>query len=265
MSQNSFTVTAIPAFSDNYIWALTQSTSDNLVLVDPGDAKVCIDYIEQHNKVLTDILITHHHSDHIGGLADLRRYCQQKSWPLCVYFPKNNDIKEGDVGVDEQSEVNLSAIDATFNVIDLPGHTLGHVAYISQDKLFCGDTLFSGGCGRLFEGTPAQMHHSLGKLAALAEQTQVYCAHEYTQANLHFALTVEPSNVDLLNYYNQVEQLRAQNKATIPSSIALEKKINPFLRSDQTEVAESAALYVNNALANEVEVFAAIRQWKDNF
>ncbi len=270
MSQNKIAerniiVTAIPAFSDNYIWAITNTTSENLVLVDPGDAQVCIDYITANNKILTEILVTHHHSDHVGGLAALKAYCQKNKWPLTVYYPENKNIVEGDITVNETSIIDLASLNCQFSVIELPGHTLDHIAYLTEQQLFCGDTLFSGGCGRLFEGTPAQMHHSLSKLSALPETTQIYCAHEYTQTNLNFALAVEPTNLELINYYNQVQELRDNKQITLPSSIGLEKSINPFLRCHVAEVIESASLYKEMPLNSPTETFAAVRNWKDNF
>ena len=150
-------------------------------------------------------------------------------------------------------------------MIDLPGHTSGHIAYLSEDNLFCGDTLFSGGCGRLFEGTPEQMLSSLEKLSALPERTHVYCAHEYTQANLNFALTVEPCNTELVHYYNQVLQKREHGIATIPTSIMLEKKINPFLRSHEASLMTSASEYSESAVQDKLQTFTIIRGWKDNF
>jgi hydroxyacylglutathione hydrolase len=264
-------ITAIPAFTDNYIWALQSNSNNTIALVDPGDAEVCLNYIQQHQLTLNSILITHHHPDHVGGIKKLKDYCQQHAWPLTVYGPKHESIPHCDVSLVEDEVVELSELNASFTVIDLPGHTLGHIAYLSDDALFCGDTLFSGGCGRIFEGTAEQMHHSLNKLAALSERTQIYCAHEYTQANLDFALTVEPMNMELVHYYNQVKKLRAENKSTIPSSIAVEKKINPFLRCHIDEVQQSAREYTNTAQSNAEDTkitlttFAAIRTWKNNF
>lgn len=265
LGQQKLTVNVIPAFSDNYIWALGNHSTDNVVLVDPGDAQVCIDYIEAEHKVLTEILITHHHQDHVGGLPALKSYCQEKNWPLTIYTPEHESIAYSDVAVNEQSQISLASLACSFEVIELPGHTLGHIAYISQGHLFCGDTLFSGGCGRVFEGTYQQMHHSLNKLSALEDDTKIYCAHEYTQANVNFALAVEPNNIDLVQYYNQVKKLREQQLPTLPSTIALERSINPFLRCQQSEVIQSAELYSGKTLLDSNEVFATIRQWKDIF
>lgn len=269
MSNSAFSVNAIPAFSDNYIWIIQSNESNHCALIDPGDADVCLNYIEQHQLFLTDILITHHHNDHIGGLKKLNEYCLQKGWPLNIYTPAKNEISPSNQTVDDKDKVTLSfgsnSSVLTAQVIGLPGHTLGHVAFLLEDALFCGDTLFSAGCGRLFEGSPEQMYHSLAKLTALPLATKVYCAHEYTQANLDFALTVEPSNFDLVNYYNQVTSLRAKNTATIPSSIGLEKQINPFLRTSEPEIKETIQQLSGQEINSDVEVFAALRKLKDNF
>ncbi len=259
------TVTAINAFSDNYIWAIGSNEHTNIALVDPGEPQVCIDYIEEHKKILTSILITHHHPDHVGGINALVDYCQQHSWPITIYGPANENIPQRDIALVENDVVELKAVGITFKVIDLPGHTAGHIAYVNQDSLFCGDTLFSGGCGRLFEGTAEQMHHSLNKLSNLPDSTQVYCAHEYTAANLNFALTVDPENFDLINYFNQVANLRAQNQTTIPTNIGLEKSINPFLRCQQVALQASASDYSNKNVSLGEETFAVLRQWKNNF
>jgi hydroxyacylglutathione hydrolase len=265
-------VEAINAFNDNYIWAIRSSNNNALALVDPGDAKVCIDYIEQHGLVLASILVTHHHSDHVGGIKTLLEYAKSQNLSVTVYGPANENIADLDKKLNENDNIFLAELDCQFSILDLPGHTKGHIAYLQrgsnreQPTLFCGDTLFSGGCGRLFEGTPEQMHTSLNKLAALADNTLVYCAHEYTQANLAFALTVEPTNHDLQQYATQVDNLRLQNKRSIPSSIGLEKKINPFLRCAHKSISLAAEHYNENKKHNTTtEIFGTIRQWKDVF
>lgn len=258
-------VSMIKAFSDNYIWAISSNNKPLIALVDPGDANVCIDYIEQNQKQLSTILITHHHPDHVGGIKKLLNYCRDKQWPLTVYGPENEKIPHCDVKLNENSVVQLDDLALELTIIDLPGHTSGHIAYLAQDNLFCGDTLFSGGCGRLFEGTPSQMLASLNKLQSLPDNTKVYCAHEYTQANLTFALTVEPSNSELVNYYNQVVEKRADNIATIPTSIMQEKLINPFLRCDQKSIMASASEYSAKINDDILSTFTTIRTWKDNF
>lgn len=264
-STTKMKVSMIKAFSDNYIWAISSNDSNKLAIVDPGDANVCIEFIEQQNLQLSNILITHHHADHVGGINKLVEYCKNKQWSLTVYGPENESIPHCDVTLNESQTVKLADLGFEFTVIDLPGHTSGHIAYLSEDNLFCGDTLFSGGCGRLFEGTPEQMLSSLDKLSALPERTHVYCAHEYTQANLNFALTVEPCNAELVHYYNQVLQKRENGIATIPTSIMLEKKINPFLRSHEASLMASASEYSESVVKDKLQTFTIIRGWKDNF
>jgi hydroxyacylglutathione hydrolase len=264
-STTKMKVSMIKAFSDNYIWAISSNSGNKLALVDPGDADVCIEYIEQQNMQLSTILITHHHADHVGGINKLVAYCQSKQWPLTVYGPESENIPHCDIALNESHKVNLADLVLEFTIFDLPGHTSGHIAYLSQDNLFCGDTLFSGGCGRLFEGTPSQMLSSLEKLSALPERTHVYCAHEYTLANLNFALSVEPSNSELVHYYNQVIQKREKDIATIPSSIMLEKKINPFLRCHKASLMTSASEFSGDEVDDKLKTFSIIRAWKDNF
>lgn len=264
---SSIKITAIKAFSDNYIWAMTNEHV--ATLVDPGDANVCIDFLETNKLTLNAILVTHHHPDHTGGINKLVDYCQQKKWPLSIYGPKNESIPHCDVKLDENDRVFLNDLNIDFQIIDLPGHTAGHIAYFAYDNLtpilFCGDTLFSGGCGRLFEGSPEQMLNSLTKLSSLPEKTKVYCTHEYTQANLEFALTVEPTNQELVNYNEKVTELRSKDHATIPSTIQLEKKINPFLRCNKQSIQASAQQFSAEEISTPLDTFTTIRRWKDQF
>ena len=264
---NPVNITPIKAFSDNYIWAITNKQV--ATLVDPGDASVCIEFLEKNTLTLTSILITHHHSDHTGGINQLVDYCQQKKWSLTVYGPANENIPQCDVKLNENDSVVLDELNINFRIIDLPGHTAGHIAYFATDHvmpiLFCGDTLFSAGCGRLFEGSPEQMLNSLTKLANLPENTQVYCTHEYTQANLAFALTVEPNNQALVTYNKKVNELRSKGYATIPSTIELEKQINPFLRCYKQSVQASAQQFATDSNGTPQDTFTTIRRWKDQF
>ncbi|MDX2370091.1 MAG: hydroxyacylglutathione hydrolase [Colwellia sp.] len=264
---NPVSITPIKAFTDNYIWAITNKHV--ATLVDPGDADVCIEFLEKNKLTLSAILITHHHSDHTGGINMLVDYCQQKNWSLTVYGPANENIPHCDVKLKENDTVILNELSINFRVIDLPGHTAGHIAYFANEHLtpmlFCGDTLFSGGCGRLFEGTPEQMLNSLTKLANLPEHTKVYCTHEYTQANLTFALTVEPNNQELVNYSNKVNELRTQGHSTIPSTINLERQINPFLRCHKQSIQASAQQFSTNTKGTTQDTFTTIRRWKDQF
>lgn len=254
----------IPAFADNYLWLLVQQ--DRAVVVDPGDAAPVEAALSARGLTLEAILITHHHPDHIGGLGAL---LQHRAVP--VYGPRKEEqtirllthpLVEGD---------HVTVLGRRFEVMEVPGHTLGHIAYFTPASdlqgplLLCGDTLFSGGCGRLFEGTPQQMHTSLSRLAALPGATQVYCTHEYTTSNLLFARTVEPDNAELSDYWDRVRSLRAADTPTVPSSVEQEMRINPFLRTAHPAVREAAAAHAGRSLQDEAAVFAELRRWKDNF
>ncbi len=265
MSEPMLNIHAIKAFNDNYIWLIINESNNHCALVDPGDGQVCLDYINSQNLILDAVLITHHHSDHIGGLELIKQFAQNQGQPLSVYGPGAEAIALLDHKLVEGDAITLPNLELCLQVIDLPGHTFGHIAYYGDDMLFCGDTLFSAGCGRLFEGTPAQMLNSLTKLAKLPEHTKVYCAHEYTISNLNFARTIEPDNGQLQSYYQNVLQLRANNIATIPTTIGLEKKINPFLRSHIASVKTIAEQKAQKLLQTDEQVFAIIRTLKDNF
>jgi hydroxyacylglutathione hydrolase len=251
-------VVPIPAFKDNYIWSLNDGRS--AAIVDPGDARPVLDYLTRENLELVAILATHHHADHVGGVAELRR-----GRDIPVYGPRHEPIETLTHPVSGGDRVTIAALGATFEVIDVPGHTRAHIAYYGSKLLFCGDTLFACGCGRVFEGTPAQLHASLAKLAALPEDTLVYCAHEYTLANIRFARAVEPGNTALAERERADAQARAQNRPTVPSTIGREKATNPFLRCAEPEVIQAAAHQRGAAVVDPVEVFAAIREWKNRF
>ncbi|GGB49034.1 hydroxyacylglutathione hydrolase [Shewanella inventionis] len=258
-----FKVHTIAAFKDNYIWLIHQIGSSKAYVVDPGCAQSVIDYLATTTLNLVGVLITHHHSDHTGGIAQLQQHFDHR---LVVYGPSNEQI----AGLTESLSININTtIDISHlgnvQVFAVPGHTLGHIAYYIDNKLFCGDTLFSGGCGRLFEGTPNQMLQSLKMLAQLPDNTEVYCAHEYTRANLNFAQQVTPNNIELNKYSQKVDQLRSQNIPSIPSTIAIEKAINPFLRChiNETQVAISNEYKIPNI--DEIQTFTLMREWKNNF
>lgn len=252
-------ITPISAFNDNYIWALGHPGNNACVVVDPGDADAVLNWLKTTTYQLAAILITHHHSDHVGGIEKLLKHSA-----VPVYGPAHEKIPHRDNDLFDGDKIYLADIDCHFNVIEVPGHTAGHIAYYNDDWLFCGDTLFAAGCGRLFEGTPEQMHQSLSRLAALPAATQVYCTHEYTLANLAFAALVEPDNMALKQRTVEATEQREMNMPTLPSTIGLELKTNPFLRSEENSVKQAAEQHIGHALDSATDVFAAIRQWKDN-
>ncbi len=255
-------VSAISALKDNYIWALWRDDCPEAVVIDPGEAAPVVQWLESRGLGLGAIVVTHHHWDHTHGIADLRA-----RWPVDVHGPAHESqaIEALANPLQDSDELALECVNASFRVLDIPGHTLGHIALHGEGLVFSGDTLFSAGCGRLFEGTALQMHTSLQRLAQLPEDTKVYCGHEYTEANLHFSLAVEPDNTDSRNQLAEVLQLRQSGQPSLPSSICQELKINPFLRSSKPTVVAAAEAYAGQALEDEVAVFAALRQWKDNF
>jgi hydroxyacylglutathione hydrolase len=250
----------IKAFNDNYIWCLIDRQRQRAVVVDPGDAAPVKQFLKEQSLSLQGIIITHHHIDHIGGLEQLLR-----GRSVTVYGPHNPAIKAISHRLSENETVEL--LGYRFDVLAVPGHTLDHIAFYCEElsALFCGDTLFCGGCGRLFEGTPEMMLSSLNKLSALPDTTRVYCAHEYTQANLHFAEAVENNNADLQKRIRNVQLLRDKAQPSVPSTLAEEKLTNPFLRCAQADVVQSAMKRGCPANSTTAEVFATIRSWKDNF
>ena len=248
----------IEAFSDNYIWLVT--TNEGSIVIDPGESSKTIELLKKRDLNLKAILITHHHFDHTGGIDEVKLFSSTK-----VYGPKN-DISSIDVRVEVGQALSLIGID--FEIIELPGHTMDHIAFYTNNNgnplLFCGDTLFAGGCGRVFEGTFEQMHESLMKLKSLPANTKVYSGHEYTTANLSFAKEVEPLNKNIISRYNEVLKLRKEGIPTLPTTIEIELKTNPFFRCDVEEVQDSL-LKKFNIERNEQEIFKALREWKDNF
>jgi len=255
-------VTPVRAFTDNYIW-LVHSPRDasRVVVVDPGDARPVERALASRNLTLAGVMITHHHGDHVGGVDELLR--TRRGIP--VYGPANEIIPGNPQRLREGDRALFPELELSFDVLDVPGHTAGHIAYVGHGAVFCGDTLFSAGCGRLFEGTAEQMHSSLSKLAALPAETLVYCAHEYTLSNLKFGQVVEPGNQATASYLAHCRELRGRDEATIPSDIRRERNVNPFLRCDDETVKQAAEAYAGRRLPSQPEVFAVIRQWKDSF
>ncbi len=248
-------ITAIAAFKDNYIWCLRQAKL--ALIVDPGDAAAVQLYLQQLQLNLAVILITHHHPDHTGGIKELKQL-----WPdAVVYAPalEQDKIPYADVWLHDNDQIGLADFNLSFQVMQLPGHTLGHIAYYSAPVLFCGDTLFNAGCGRLFEGSAAQMWQSLSRILMLPDQTLIYATHEYTLANLEFARWADPDNTELADYQHWCQQQRELQQPTLPTPLAVQRKINPFLR------AEDVGLQHRWQQHNAVDLFTALRSAKDRF
>ena len=251
-------IESIEAFTDNYIWLVT--TNEGSIVIDPGESSNIINLVHKNQLDLKAILVTHHHFDHTGGIEEIISHC-----PVDVFGPFNNiqtirkKLKGGD---------RLNVIGIEFEIIEIPGHTLDHIAFYSENNgrpiLFCGDTLFAAGCGRVFEGTYEQMFESLIKLKNLPTNTNIYCGHEYTLSNLKFAKEVEPFNKDILSRYNKVLKLREKGTPSVPSTLSTELKTNPFLRCDNKEVQENISSKFKITKENK-EIFKALRSWKDNF
>lgn len=257
MSSNQLDVSPIAILTDNYAWVL-QPDDSPVVVVDPGEAGPVLQWLQSRRLALAAILLTHHHGDHVGGVARLAQAYQVR-----VFGPAEEHISGVTDPVSHGSSVSLKGVD--LEVIEVPGHTAGHVAYRGPGIVFTGDALFAGGCGRVFEGTFEQMHASLQRLAALPAQTLVYCAHEYTAANLAFARQVEPDNHELAKRLEQVRGLREQGQPTLPCTISDELGTNPFLRCHHHAVVEAACRHANRQVAPGAETFAVIRGWKDGW
>ncbi|KAF0205618.1 MAG: hydroxyacylglutathione [Gallionellaceae bacterium] len=256
-------IVPIPALTgtyDNYIWILHDGIS--AIVVDPGDAMPVLAYLQAHQLKLSAILITHRHNDHIGGIPKLLEVYNTR-----VYGPRSEMIPTITHHIGEGDSIEIEELGLRFDILHLPGHLPEHIVYVGNGMLFCGDILFGCGCGKMFVGTPQEFHHSLQRLATLPEDTKVYCAHEYTESNIRFALLCEPNNVALQQRQRDTRALRQQDQSTLPSTIALEKATNPFMRCDQPEIATNVMRHfeMDTPPADEAAVFAALRAWRDHF
>lgn len=254
----AYEIVPLRAFADNYIWTIRDA--GHAAVVDPGDAQPVLDYLAREKLQLVAILNTHHHADHVGGNAALLEKVK-----VPVYGPHDERIAEVSVRLADGQRFTLPHFNIEMETLEIPGHTRSHIAFHGDGLLFCGDTLFAAGCGRLFEGTPRQMHDSLTRLARLPDATRVYCGHEYTLSNLKFARAVEPDNRQLPELETRMQALRARDQPTLPSTIAQEKATNPFLRVTEPAILHSASTRAAKKLADPVSVLAEIRDWKNNF
>jgi len=257
-SMSTLIVQPIPALNDNYIWMIIHPKKQVCVVVDPGDATPALNVLAEQQLKLAGILITHHHWDHTNGIDAIIA-----AYPAPVFAPYSEHIPQATQRLKQGDKVSLSNMSLSLDVIETPGHTVDHICYYGHGCLFSGDTLFTGGCGRLFEGTAEHMYRSLKTLAALPSDTLVYCGHEYTENNLRFAEQVEPNNPDLKDRIHAVFEIRKRHQPTVPASLAIEKKTNPFLRCDQLSVKAMAEKQVGHSLGSPVDVLTEIRKWKD--
>ena len=263
------TITPIPAFSDNYLWLIAHSGKQSAYVVDPGDGEVVYNSLKQQNLQLAGILITHRHYDHIDGIEYLLKHCQQDGHSIAVYGPDSSDIPQITQKLYQDDQISLFD-EYSVKVYETPGHTVEHICYfstelISDPVLFCGDTLFSAGCGRVMDKDPQALYRSLSALAELPDNTQVYCAHEYTLNNLQFAQSVEPQNAYIEQRIQEVQQMRDQDIPSLPSSLAIEKKTNPFMRTEEQSIYQSVADYWEGKYQDNCELFVDLRRWKDEF
>lgn len=256
--EENIKIIPVSAFQDNYIWMIINTMHQCAIVVDPGDAKPVAYYLKQHDLKLSAILITHHHWDHVNGVAEL---VENEKVPVFGFI--KSKFSELTHRVDEQDTVVVHEFFPHYQVLSIPGHTLDHLAYFNENVLFSGDTLFAGGCGRVFEGTVEQMYHSLQKISSLPDAIAIYCGHEYTLNNLLFAQLVEPNNLQLIERIEKIKKLHEKNTPTLPSTLLEEKQTNPFLRCEVAEVVRQAERYRGYALNNPIDVFAALRKWKN--
>lgn len=250
------TISSISALKDNYIWVI-ENLDKHCIVVDPGDAAPVLEALKRNHLKLDAIFLTHHHYDHTDGVAELVQHFPK----IAVYGPASSKMPEVTHPVSDKDVFTI--LDTQFTISAIPGHTLEHICYYTKGMLFCGDTLFSVGCGKIFEGTPEQMYQSLSLIASLPDETKVYCAHEYTQANIRFALVADPNNAELKQYSDKIDKLRSKGKSSLPSTIGIEKNINPFLRTAQETIRSTIKKRTN--VQTDVDTFAALRRWKDEF
>lgn len=250
----------IPALKDNYIWCISNPESKYCVIVDPGEAEPVLKHLEKNQLTLEAILVTHHHWDHTQGIPGILEHIDAP-----VYASAMEHVNGQMTGLSHDEELDLPHVRLEFTVLSIPGHTSGHIAYYTPGIVFTGDTLFTAGCGKIFEGTPQQMHDSLMSLACLPDDTLVYCGHEYTEANLLFALSVEPNNEDIKKRLVETRELRAKGMPTVPAPLSVEKRTNPFLRINHPDIIVAAESHVHRRLETPTEVLQVIREWKDHF
>lgn len=251
---------ALPSLSDNYIWLIINDEDATAIIIDPGSSEPCIDYFEQKAIKPVAILVTHRHWDHVNGIEKL-----VNEYNLPVYGPATEYIPCLTSALQVNDRFTLSEFDLDFEVIDLSGHTAGHIGYLTKAMFFCGDTLFSSGCGRLFDGTAAQLHASLQRILELPRNLTIYCTHEYTVDNLHFAQAVEPGNEEIQLRLNEAVALRANNQPTLPFTVDQEVRYNPFLRTDKENIMQTVAQHSGQKIENSEDCFRYLRMWKDGF
>jgi hydroxyacylglutathione hydrolase len=256
-SKEDIKIIPIAALKDNYIWALVDNAKQTAIIIDPGEATPVDAFLKHNGLSLLAILVTHHHWDHTNGISKLR-----EEYQVPVYGPASQMLTGLTNQVEENDEIRIDDFPKTFKVMKMPGHTLEHVAYYAPRILFCGDTLFASGCGRIFEGTAEQMYSSLQKIASLPDDTFIYCAHEYTENNLNFAKMVEPNNMNISKRAEEVKALREKKLPSLPSSLLNEKATNPFLRCESPEIKMEVEKYAGKKLDAPVDVFTWLRKWK---
>lgn len=254
------TLKPIPSLTDNYIWLLINPSNSTAVIVDPGTSAACENYFEQENIRPVAILVTHRHWDHVNGIEQL-----VNKYDIPVHGPATEHIPCLTRPLADNEHISIPESGLDFKVIDIAGHTAGHIGYLTDNKLFCGDTLFSAGCGRLLGGTAAQLHASLQRICQLPDETAIYCAHEYTLDNLRFAQAVEPGNPDIQRRIDEVKTLRAKKLPSLPATLEMEKRYNPFLRTGKESVMRAVAQHSGQQIENSEDCFRYLRMWKDGF